>query len=190
MTTLGSGHLDENSHEPSPGLTDLGVDALRDRDMDGISSPDEAVPDSSSKLLSDSLARLRQVGVQDVGVALPETFARLVLFDLDDKSNSFTIPISLEQGSQIAAALRGLKPPRPLSHQFFASVLLAFELRVEYVAITEIQGGNYVAEVAVSSVQGRVKTFGSRASDAVLMALVSDLPVPILADISFFNRPI
>ncbi len=188
MTTLGSGQIDNEAEKPSPEPDGMDMDEVSEEHT-AATLPDEETPlASSSQLLSDSLSRLRQVGVQDVGVALPETFARLVLSDLDRKSNSFTIPISLDQGSQVAAALRGVNPPRPLSHQLFASVLLAFDLRVEYVAIRGIQAGNYVAEIAVSSTQGNVKTFGSRASDAILMALSSDLPVPILADISLFDE--
>jgi len=143
-------------------------------------------PELSVKpLLSDSLARLRQVFVQDVGVALPETFARVILRDLDADA-SFTVPVSLDQASQIAAKVRSIEPPRPLSHQLFSSIMLGFDLRVEYVAITGVKEGNFTAEVTVSSTKG-ARTFEARASDAILMALLSDVPVPILADLSLLS---
>lgn len=152
------------------------------------SSPSHETPLSSyAKEQTESFSRLRQVIVDDVGVALPETFARVVLSDVDRRSSSFIVPVSMDQAAQIAAAMRGVKPPRPFSHELIASVLLGFDLRVEFVAITGIQQGNFIGEVTIASIQGKVKTFESRASDAILMALSSDLPVPILADVSLLS---
>lgn len=152
---------------------------------DDASSPDKAGDsagaDETAFLLTDRLARMRQVSLTDVGVALPETYGRMFLTPLDERGAALSIPISLEQASQLAATLRGIKTPRPLSHALFMEIATAFDLRLELVSITGVQSGNYVAEVIFSG-SGSTKTFPARPSDAVLLATLSEVPIPIMVD--------
>lgn len=155
-----------------------------------ITAPNDPTPGETEEpvskvetglFLTDRLARMRQVSLTDVGVALPETYGRMFLTPLDERGAALSIPISLEQASQLAATLRGVKTPRPLSHALFMEIATAFDVRLELVSITGVQNGNYVAEVIFSG-SGSTKTFPARPSDAVLLATLSEVPIPIMVD--------
>ncbi len=133
--------------------------------------------DSASKV-----ERLRPAEVQDVGVALPETYARMRLRLTDDYSQQVDIPISLEQASALSAVVRGISPPRPVSNGLAWEILKVYGLVIEFVAIVGRSGGTYLAEVTLNSPSAGLKSFPARPSDAVLLALTQSPRAPILVD--------
>ncbi len=133
--------------------------------------------DSVSKL-----ERLRPAEVADVGVALPETYARMRLRLTDDNSQQLDIPISLEQASALAAVLRGITPPRPLANTLTCEILKAYGLVIEFVAIVGRSKGTFLAEVTLNSPSAGIKSFPARPSDAVLLAISQSPKAAILVD--------
>ncbi|NNN11025.1 MAG: bifunctional nuclease family protein [Acidimicrobiaceae bacterium] len=169
--------------------TEIGTERLpesEDVDQEPVALFNEAllnVPFREVELDSASkVERLRPAEVQDVGVALPETYARMRLRLTDDYSQQVDIPISLEQASALSAVVRGISPPRPFSNTLTCEILKAYGLVIEFVAIVGRSGGTYLAEVTLNSPSAGLKSFPARPSDAVLLALTQSPRAPILVD--------
>ena len=194
---------DESVGEPSSagivgGSTDTGPakaewEGEPDRLAELSKEEKEPVPNFNEALLNvpfhevelDSVSkieRLRPAEVEDVGVALPETHARMRLRLTDDNSQRIDIPISLEQASALASVLRGITPPRPLANTLTCEILKAYGLVIEYVAIVGRSKGTFLAEVTLNSPNAGLKSFPARPSDAVLLALSQSPKAAILID--------
>ena len=134
-----------------------------------------------------ALARRRRSHVADVGVALPETFGRVVIAEVDSPFRSFMIPVSLDQAAMIATTLKSLARKRPLLSDVLVDVLNQFSMAIAMVSITGRQGDVFLAELSVVDAQGRQRNMPIRPSDAILVALSAPVTPPIMVDDSLFG---
>ena len=133
------------------------------------------------------LSRRRRSRVVDVGVALPETFARVVVGEVDAPNRRLVIPVSLDQAAMLAMALKALPRRRPFLADVMVDVLNQFSMGIAMVSITGRQGEIYLAELTVVDSQGRQRNVPSRPSDALLIALTSPVHPPIMVDEALFG---
>ncbi len=133
------------------------------------------------------LSRRRRSRVVDVGVALPETFARVVVGEVDAPNRRLVIPVSLDQAAMLAMALKALPRRRPFLADVMVDVLNQFSMGIAMVSITGRQGEIYLAELTVVDSQGHQRIVPSRPSDALLVALMSPVHPPIMVDESLFS---
>jgi bifunctional DNase/RNase len=116
----------------------------------------------------------------EVALMLPATHPVVVLQEADSPFRELRIPVGGAEGIAIAYAARGIETPRPLTHELFTRVLEEFSMTIDSVAITEVHGTSFSAEIVVSGPLG-TRTIDCRPSDAVALALRQRLPVPIVA---------
>ena len=124
--------------------------------------------------------------VKDVRVDLPATSAEVLLQEVSPAARQLVIPIGLSDASAMAFALRGIKPPRPLSHDVFCEVLRLSGVIVEAVRISGKQGSLYVAELESVGSKGR-HVVDCRPSDALGILLRQRVPVPLLVSTDLFG---
>ena len=156
--------------EPSPAITESA--------QNDAETPYEAVTE---------LSRRRRSRVLDVGVALPETYGRVVIGEVDEPHRRFSIPISLDQAAMIAMALKALPRRRPLLADVMVDMMNQFSMGIAMVAVTGRQDEVFLAELTVVDAQGRQRNVPIRPSDALLLALVSAVHPPIMVDESLFS---
>ncbi|MGH9172072.1 MAG: bifunctional nuclease family protein [Acidimicrobiales bacterium] len=123
----------------------------------------------------------------DVVLTLPSTHPVVVLQEQEVPYRELRIPIGGPEGIAIGYAARQMATPRPLTHELMVRMLEQFNLTLDMVKITDVQGGMYTAEITISG-PGGVKTLDCRPSDAVALALRHPLRVPILADPDVLDR--
>lgn len=93
------------------------------------------------------------------------------------KAKSRAIPIFVDPvvAESINAALGGKPPPRPLTHDLMRTVLESFDAKITSASIT-LKGAVFYADLRIS-VNGKEKTFDSRSSDAIALALRFHAPI-------------
>ncbi len=133
------------------------------------------------------LASKRRSRVADVGVALPETHGRVVISEVDEPHRSFSIPVSLDQASMIATLLRGLPRQRPFLADVLVDILNQFTLSVAMVVITGRRGDLFFAEITLFDKHAQQRVVPARPSDALLIALASSPPPPIMVEENLFG---
>ncbi len=80
------------------------------------------------------------------------------------------IIVGMPEAQSIAIALEGLKPPRPLTHDLFATFAQAFGIRLTEVYIYRFEEGIFYSELLFTDGDRSIKV-DSRTSDAIAIAL-------------------
>jgi uncharacterized protein len=99
----------------------------------------------------------------------------LVLAEIDG-NRRIPIIIGAVEAQAIAINLEGLKPPRPLTHDLFTTVLSTFNIQITEVFIHSFEEGIFYAEMKLSSEKGNF-SIDSRTSDAIALALRCGCPI-------------
>jgi len=104
----------------------------------------------------------------------------IVLLREEGGARYLPIFIGVPEATAIGYALQGVDPPRPMTHDLFATVLSQTGVRLEQVEITELHDGTYFAEIALRRGEETLR-ISARPSDAIALAVRMGHEVPILA---------
>ncbi len=110
------------------------------------------------------------------GVALDQQMNPVLL--LVDQPETIALPIWIGQSeaTAIAMELQGVRPPRPMTHDLFRSLLTELKVSVSRIVVTEVRDNTYFAEIHVAS-NGNALVIDSRPSDAIALALRMEAPI-------------
>ena len=89
---------------------------------------------------------------------------------------SFPIVIGIVEIFAIDRRLKGLKPPRPMTHDLLDSVIENLGARVEKIVINDLRNHTFYAKIYLSS-DGRTVQIDSRPSDAIALGVASNAPI-------------
>jgi bifunctional DNase/RNase len=84
--------------------------------------------------------------------------------------------IGTPEATAIAMAHDGIQTKRPLTHDLVTSLMETLGARVDSVIVTELRGGTFYADIAVT-VGDETHQISSRPSDAVAIAVRADAPL-------------
>ena len=105
------------------------------------------------------------------------TGAYALLLESEVDKRKLPIVIGAFEAQSIAIALDKMtRPPRPMTHDLFASVMEAHDVRLKEVVIQDLQDGVFYA-VLVFERDGEERTTDARPSDAIALALRADCPI-------------
>jgi bifunctional DNase/RNase len=136
-------------------------------------------------VLSKSTSAGQQESIPSDPVTIAQVEVRLsdhgpvVLLQAEGKA----IPIFVDMtvAVSIQGALKGEKLPRPLSHDLMHAILQTFGGKVTQTVIT-LKGGTYYGALSVS-LHNEVKTFDSRSSDSIALAIHFNAPIIVGRDL-------
>ena len=130
------------------------------------------------------------------GVGPQEAEVQAVMFDAElqqpvvvlqgkrDRRN-LTMVIGPAEANSIAVPLRGVAPPRPLTHDLFLTLFGRMKVNLKRVVITDLRDDVYYALLYFDQ-GGTEITLDSRPSDAIGLALRAK--VPILVEDRVFDK--
>ena len=119
-----------------------------------------------------------QVTIADVQVRFSDHGSVVLLLA---EGKAIPIFVDLTVALSIQGALNGEKLSRPLSHDLMHTILDAFGGKVLRTVIT-LKGGTYYGALTVA-VQDQVKTFDSRSSDSIALAVLFKAPIIVGRDL-------
>lgn len=122
--------------------------------------------------LDSAWALSQEVKVEEVEVRAAAS-GPVVLLKVEDRA----IPVYVDPivAGSIQGALSGKKFSRPLSHDLMASILSAYEVKVQQVFIT-LRNGVFYGTLTLLH-DGQVQLFDSRSSDAIALAIHFESPI-------------
>jgi len=123
-------------------------------------------------------ATSEQVTITDVQVRFSD-HGPVVLLLAEGKA--IPIFVDLTVALSIQGALNGEKLSRPLSHDLMHTILEAYGGKVLRTVIT-LTGGTYYGALTVA-VEDQVKTFDSRSSDSIALAVLFKAPIIVGRDL-------
>ena len=121
---------------------------------------------------------LEQVTITELQVIMSD-HGPVVLLRAEGKAIPIFVDFTVARSIQ--GALNGEKLPRPLSHDLMHTILDAYGGKVLRTVIT-LQGGTYYGALTVA-VQDQVKTFDSRSSDSIALAIHFKAPIIVGRDL-------
>ncbi|MHC4665452.1 MAG: bifunctional nuclease family protein [Planctomycetota bacterium] len=89
---------------------------------------------------------------------------------------SFPIVIGIVEIFAIDRRLKGIKPPRPMTHDLLDSVIRNLGAKVEKTVICDLRNHTFYAEIYLSANSQTVK-IDSRPSDAIALGVASNTPI-------------
>lgn len=121
------------------------------------------------------------VDVVGVRVEMPSNQPIVLLKEIGG-TRYLPIWIGAVEATAIAFAQQGVLPPRPLTHDLMKDLLIALNVNLESVHLTEMRDGIFYA---ILNLQGGV-ALSARPSDAIALALRTGAPIlasePLLGD--------
>jgi len=122
----------------------------------------------------------RATGPQEVeilGVAVdPRTQVPAMILQGKRDRRNLMMTIDPAQMVAISLPLRGVTPPRPLTHDLFLTLFGRLKVTLARVVITDLRDDVYYATVHLTSAGGEM-TLDARPSDAIALAIRARVPV-------------
>lgn len=127
---------------------------------------------------------MKKVKLNILGLSYSQTQTGAYALVLSEADGNRRIPIIIGavEAQAIAIQLEGLKPPRPLTHDLFLNVALAFDIEIVEVFIHKLEEGIFYAEIVCEQNSNRIRV-DSRTSDAIALALRFECPIFTTEDI-------
>ena len=121
----------------------------------------------------------RNINVEVNSIRLEETSETPILLLLDPSSQKvLPIWIGTIEAVSIAYAQEGILHERPQTHDLLINIVEALDGTINEVNISNIEEDTYYANIILSTINGLV-TLSSRPSDAIAIALRSNIPVTV-----------
>jgi len=89
---------------------------------------------------------------------------------------SFPVVIGIVEIFAIDRRLKGIKPPRPMTHDLLDSVIENLGAKIEKIVINDLSNHTFYAKI-ILSLNGRTVQIDSRPSDAIALSVASNAPI-------------
>ena len=121
---------------------------------------------------------MKKIKLNILGLSYNQTQTDAYALVLSEAEGTRRIPIIIGavEAQAIAIQLEGLKPPRPLTHDLFLNVALAFNIEIKEVLIHKLEEGIFYAEIVCEQNKNRIRV-DLRTSDAIALALRFECPI-------------
>ncbi len=93
-----------------------------------------------------------------------------------DGERSFPIMIGITEAMAIDRRLKGIQPPRPMTHDLLDSVIENLGAKIEKIVISDLRNHTFYAKIYLSS-NGHSIEIDSRPSDAIALGVASNAPI-------------
>ena len=129
----------------------------------------------------------KNIKVEVNSIRLEESSETPVLLLLDPSTNKvLPIWIGTIEAVSIAYAQEGILHERPQTHDLLINIIEAMDCSIQEVNISDIKDNTYFANIVLSTANGEV-TLSSRPSDAIAIALRSNINVTVNEDVFLTN---
>lgn len=88
----------------------------------------------------------------------------------------FPIVIGIVEIFAIDRRLKGIKPPRPMTHDLMDEVIKNLGAKIEKIVITDLKDHVFYARITLRTKDGKLE-IDSRPSDAIALGVVSNTPI-------------
>jgi uncharacterized protein len=125
-----------------------------------------------------------EMAIDSIRVSLMN-YQRVVILKEKMAERYLPIWIGPAEADAIAVKLQGVNVPRPLTHDLLCSVIEALGASVNSIVVSDLKNDTFYAKIMLN-VDGSVVEIDSRPSDALALAVRSE--VPIFADESVMDK--
>ena len=142
--------------------------------------------EESNRQSDDGRVRLRVLGISYSQI---QSGAYALILAQADGPYRIPVVVGAAEAQSIAIKMEGIVPPRPMTHDLFASLAQAYGVVLRDVFIHKFEDGIFSSELTFVDGQGREVVLDARTSDAIAIAMRTKAPIfttrEILAETGF-----
>jgi len=126
----------------------------------------------------------KKVRLNILGLSYSQTQSGAYALILGEESGKRRLPVVIgaNESQSIAIQLEGMKPLRPLTHDLFTSMAIAFHIDLIEVNIIKLLDGIFYSELVCKRKNTKIK-IDSRTSDAIALAIRFKSPIYVTESI-------
>ncbi len=118
-----------------------------------------------------------QIRVDLAKIIITETVEQQVIILKErDGERSFPIVIGIAEAFAIDRRLKGVRTPRPLTHELLATIIEELGGEIERIVINDIKEHTFYAQLLIRQ-SGRLVEIDSRPSDAIALGIANEVPI-------------
>ena len=91
-------------------------------------------------------------------------------------NRSFSVVIGIFEIFAIDRRLKGIQPPRPMTHDLMDSIIKNLGAKIEKIVINDLKNHTFYAKISLS-LNGQTVEIDSRPSDAIALSVASNVPI-------------
>lgn len=130
------------------------------------------------------MENLVKLNIKGISYSQTQTGAYALILEEELGQRKLPIIIGGFEAQSIALALeRDIKTPRPLTHDLFVSIGVAFDFFVKAVYIHKLEDGVFYSNILIENGDGKEEEIDSRTSDAIALAIRFDAPIYALESV-------
>jgi len=107
---------------------------------------------------------------------------QIIVLKERDGQRSFPIGIGIVEIFAIDRRLKGVKPPRPMTHDLLGEVIEKIGASIEKVVINDLRGHTFYAQIHLRF-DGQVVQIDSRPSDAIALGVATSTPIFVAEEV-------
>jgi uncharacterized protein len=121
---------------------------------------------------------MSKIRLEIFGLSYSQTQSGAYALVLSETGGARRLPIIIGgfEAQAIAIELEKMKPTRPLTHDLFKSMAVAFDITVKEVFIYDLSEGIFYAKIVCES-NGEIKEIDARTSDAIAVGVRFNCPI-------------
>jgi len=129
-----------------------------------------------------------QIRVDLAKIIITETVEQqIIILKERDGERSFPIVIGIAEAFAIDRRLKGIRTPRPLTHELLAAVIEHLGGQLEKIVINDLKEHTFFSQLLIRQ-DGKLIEIDSRPSDAIALGVANDIPIyveeHVLTDVS------
>ncbi len=118
-----------------------------------------------------------QIRVDLAKIIITETGEhQIIILKERDGERSFPIVIGIAEAYAIDRRLKGMRTPRPLTHELLATIIEQMGGLLERIVINDLREHTFYSQLLIRH-NGQLIEVDSRPSDAIALGVASDVPI-------------
>lgn len=122
---------------------------------------------------------MEKVALEITGIEYSQTHSGSYVLHLKEIRGNRQMPIVIGsfEAQAIAVELEKMTPNRPMTHDLFKPIFIAFDITVKEIVIHQFREGLFIAKITLLRDNGEEFDIDSRSSDAVAIAVRFNVPI-------------
>ena len=104
------------------------------------------------------------------------TDQQIIILKERNGDRSFPIVIGIVEIFAIDRRLKGIKSPRPMTHDLLGNIIEGLGAKIEKIVINDLRSHTFYATITLNT-NGKTVEIDSRPSDAIALGIATDAPI-------------
>ncbi|MBT9146608.1 bifunctional nuclease family protein [candidate division NPL-UPA2 bacterium Unc8] len=107
----------------------------------------------------------------------------IILKEKDGEKRRLPIIIGPYEAEAIRMKMKGITPPRPLTHDLLMSTIKGLGAKLEGIIVDSLSEGIFFAKLMIVTQEGEEVKIDARPSDAIALALRANVPIFVAEEV-------